>query len=362
MLDIIIAIIGFLVVLIPLIAIHEYGHFWAARMVGIQVEVFSIGFGNEIFAFTDRKNTRWRLAAIPFGGYVKMSGEHDITGRVSLDDRSSLQPGDFLYASVLQRMFVVAAGPIANFLLAIVVFAVLFVSVGKVISPAQVDVVSPDSAADQAGIIAGDQITAVNGKAVDEFVDVQLWVVQNPGREITLTLLRDGREIQTQVTPTSTIDPNSCVERGILGIASQSFELRTYNPLSALVVATEETYDMVNLILSALGRIVTGQINQGEVGGPIKIAEVSGTAFKNGIISVLIWTALLSINLGLLNLLPIPVLDGGHLVFFAIEGVTGRRLAPVLQEWVMKFGFALLIGIFIVVTFFDIRGWLFPVC
>lgn len=361
MFDVLLAIIGFLVVLMPLIFVHEYGHFWAARRAGIHVEVFSIGFGKELFAFTDRKNTRWQVAAIPFGGFVRMAGEHDLTGRVA-DDKINFQPGDFLYASVIQRMFVVVAGPLANFGFAILLFAALFLMFGKAVTPTQVDVVGEGSAAEVAGILVGDRITAINGHKVEEFVDIQYRVVENPGREISVTLVRDGQEITLPVIPDSLIQEETCTQYGSLGIGSLTRERRTYNPLSAVVVASEETYSMVNLIFRALGRIITGNVNKGEFGGPIKIAEVSGAVFKNGVTAVLVWTALLSINLGLLNLLPIPVLDGGHLLFFAIEGVTGRRFAPIIQDWIMRFGVAFLVGLMILMTLFDIQSWLFPLC
>lgn len=361
MFDFLLAIVAFIVVLTPLIFVHEYGHFWAARRAGIRVEVFSIGFGNELVAFTDKRNTRWRVAAIPLGGYVKMAGDQDFTGRPK-DDAFQPQPGEFLAASLLSRIFVVSMGPLANFLLGIVLFAALFMTAGKIITSTEVSQVVADSPAEAAGIIAGDRITAINGYQVEAFSDMRILVAENPGRPIAITLLRSGRELTLEATPNVAIHPQSCIQYGQLGIFSEVQERVTYGPFSALVAGTEETADIIMLIFRGLGRLLTGNASASEFGGPIRIAEFSATAVRGGIESAVVWTALLSINLGLLNLLPIPVLDGGHLLFYAIEGVTGRRLAPRVQDWVMRLGLAFLLTLFILVTFFDIRGWITTPC
>ena len=344
--------IAFLIVLTPVVFFHELGHYWAARRAGVVVEVFSVGFGRELFGFTDRHGTRWRLAAIPLGGFVRMRGDE---GPASLaTEQAAGQSGSFAGAGVFARMFIVAAGPLANFLLGILLIASVYMAVGKLITPPVVGEVVSGSPAAEAGIQPGDRIVEINGAAVDDFGDLRGRIFESPGRPVLLLVERQTRALEIEVTPASIFIEELDLYAGQLGVRSLPGEVVRLGPSGALLAASQDSVELTKVMLSGLGRMVTGRAQQAEIGGPVRIAEFSGDAARQGLASLVIFAALISINLGLINLLPVPVLDGGHLVFFVIEAVLGRPLPLHWQAVLMRGGMALLLSLMVVVTFLDI--------
>jgi regulator of sigma E protease len=343
---------AFLVVLTPVVFIHELGHFWAARRSGVTVEVFSVGFGPELLGYTDRHGTRWKFSAVPLGGYVKMVGDSDATSAPS--SGSSAIKGSFQSASLMAKAFIVAMGPIANFILGIAIFAAVFMAVGKPITPAEIGEVRPGSVAAVAGIKAGDRITAINGNAIDDFGQVRAYVFESPGREMLISIDRDGRRLDLSVIPDIVEDECLVVSYGRLGVVSVGGEIEKLAPVDALTESVVGGIDMSFAMLRGIGRIVTGNSNKGEIGGPVKIAEISGRVASEGWVNLMLFVAIISINLGLVNLLPVPSLDGGHLMFFGIEAMMGRPLNEKIQGLIMRVGMVFLIGLIVLVTAYDI--------
>jgi len=344
----------FLIVLTPVVFFHELGHFWAARRSGVVVEVFSVGFGPELFGFTDRHGTRWKFAAFPLGGYVRMAGDQDATSTPS-PDAANIK-GSFQSASLGAKAFIVAMGPIANFILGIVIIAMIYISIGKVTIPNVIGEIQPGGAAEQAGLMTGDVVTEVNGYKVRDFNDLRAFVFESPGKPIEVLVERNGRTMMLTVIPEIVEDRCLMTDYGRLGVVSSGGELKIYGPGEALVLASYDSFKMAFTMLRGIGRLVSGNANKGELGGPVKIAEISGRAASKGFVSLALFTAVISINLGLVNLLPVPALDGGHLMFFGIQKLMGRPMDQRMQELIMRAGMALLIAMIIVVTFFDILG------
>ena len=344
--------IAFAVVLGVLVFIHELGHYLAARWRGVHVEAFSIGFGRPLLKGTDRHGTEWRLGWIPLGGYVKMHGQ-ETPEDASPEVRASWQEGRTFHGkSVGSRAIVVAAGPIANFLLAILLFAGLFVTIGQPVGGTGVGAVIEASAAAQAGIRAGDEITALDGQKVNRFEQVQRYVQPRAGQPIAVRVLRDGAELTLNAVPEARENPQGKV--GVLGIQGGAARFDRLDPFSAVVAGTVQTADITWQTLAGIGEMITGQRSTKELGGPIRIAEISGEAASLGIGALVNLMAVLSVSLGLLNLFPIPVLDGGHLMFYAAEAIRGRPLPPKVQEYGFRAGFALLIALFLFASRNDI--------
>jgi regulator of sigma E protease len=449
-------VVPFLVVLTILVFVHELGHYWVARRNGVRIEVFSIGFGSELFGWTDKAGTRWKFSAIPLGGYVKMYGDADATSAPgeSLPDMTPEQRAvSFHHKSLGQRAAVVAAGPAANFLFAIVVFAALYVFVGQPFTPPNVGVVLPDSAAQRAGIQPDDRIVSINGGEIERFEDIQRIVqlnldsgpldivVQRGGGEVeihatptietardrlgresrqallgiapftppvvgavvrgkpaeragiqagdrvlringtpitrfedmlrivegnpegtplTILLDRDGREIEVRATPTmeNTTDRlGREVRQPQLGIRSAGplTEIRQHGPVEAVSRAVQETWGQTIGTLRAMGQIVTGRRSTSELGGPGRIAEMAGEVTKSGgAIALILFMCVLSINLGLINLFPVPMLDGGHLLFYAAEALRGRPLSLRVQEYGFRIGLVLVLSLMLFATWNDL--------
>ena len=343
--------IGFLLLITPVVYFHELGHYWVARKAGVVVEVFSIGFGPEIFGWTAKTGTRWRLAAIPLGGYVKMRGDEDAASTPSRQTPSAV--GSFGNASLYWRMAIVAAGPIANFILGIALFAAVYMAVGKQSVPAVIGDVIPDTPAAVSGLEPGDRVMRIDGVAVRDFNDMRALVFESPDKTLEFIIQRNGRDISFAVTPAATFNEGLGINVGVLGVRSAPLgEFEKMGPSAAIVTATSDAFHMSVMILRGLGRIITGNIQQGEVGGPVRIAEISGTVLNQGIVPFVLLTAVISINLGLINLLPVPALDGGHLFFFLLEFLRGKPLPIGFQAALMRGGVALLMGLtlFLVVT------------
>jgi regulator of sigma E protease len=354
-------IIPFLVVLTVLVFVHELGHYWVARRNGVKVETFSIGFGPELFGWTARSGTRWKVSALPLGGYVKMFGDMDASSRPDDDKNRAMTAEEravaFPYKSLSAKAWIVAAGPLANFLFAFVLLAGLFLFAGQPTTPAVITEVMEGSAAERAGLLAGDRIVSINGEAVERFEDVQRVVQLNLERPLAIVVDRGGQPVELTAQPTivTDVDPQGCEVRvARLGIKAEGRENRELGVLESVQVGASETWGIARDTLGALWQIVAGERGTDELGGPIRIAELSGQVAEFGLVSLLWFMAILSVNLGLINLFPIPVLDGGHLLFFACEAVRGRPLGPRAQEYGFKIGIALVLSLMIFATINDL--------
>jgi regulator of sigma E protease len=350
----------FLLILTVVVFVHELGHYLVARWNGVRVEVFSVGFGRELFGWTDRHGTRWRLSLLPLGGYVKMFGDADAASR---PDATPLTPEEqkvsFQHKRVGQRAAIVAAGPIANFIFAIIGLALLFMVVGQVVTPALVGGVVPGSAAEQAGLLTGDRILSANGEEIERFQDLQRIVRMNQDDRLELVFERDGQQRQAvaQLRMSEMKDPLGNVQQGrFLGIQAPqgSTQVIRYGPGEAAWQAVKQVHLFVDLTLSEVGRMVsTGDAEN--LGGPIGIAKGAGQAAELGIDTVVFYMILLSINLGLINLFPIPLLDGGHLMFYGFEAVRGKPLGPKAQEYGFRIGFFLVFALMLIGTGNDLK-------
>ncbi len=359
----------FLIVLTVLVFVHEFGHYAIARWNGVRIDVFSIGFGPELFGWWDSAGTRWKFSTIPLGGYVKMFGDSDASsgqpvpglGRLAQTERNV----SFHYKRLGQRAAIVAAGPAANFAFAIVVLAVLFMTFGQPYTPAEVGQVQPGSAAEQGGIRAGDVILSIDGQSVARFEDVQQAVRMNPGVTMAIAVKRDAGTIALRVTPNRTEVTDRFGNRyeiGLLGIARSGMEYIKRDPVTALYQAVGETWNLSASTLQAMWQMVKGTRTTDELGGPLRIAQMSGEVARGGIAPILTFMALLSVSLGLINLFPVPVLDGGHLLFYAAEAICGRPLGQKAQEYGFRIGLALVLTLMVFTTWNDlvhigIRGW-----
>lgn len=357
--------IPFLFVLTIVVFFHELGHYLIAKANGIKVLTFSIGFGPEIVGFNDRSGTRWKLAAIPLGGYVKFFGDENAASVPDQDALSGLSEAEkrqtFPGQSVAARAAVVAAGPLANFLLAIVIFAGIFMLHGKQVTTPRVDSIQAGSAAEAAGFAIGDVVRAIDGRRIDSFSDMQRIVSGAAGQTLRVTIDRGGSPLTLNVVPTlkEMKDNFGNVHRlGVLGITRSmspgDVKVETVGPFRAAWMGVEETWFIVERTLGYIGGIVAGRESADQLGGPIRIAQVSGQVATAGIVALLHLAAVLSVSIGLLNLFPVPLLDGGHLVFYAIEAIRGRPLSERAQEVGFRIGFALVIMLMIFATFNDI--------
>ena len=358
-------IIPFLFVLSLVVFFHELGHFLVARWCGVRVLVFSIGFGPEIVGFNDRHGTRWKISAIPLGGFVKFFGDENAA---SVPDSARLAVMDaderahsFMFQPVAKRAAIVVAGPLANFLLAIVIFAGVFMLYGKQTMSARVDSVQADSAAAEAGFKAGDLVVAINGRPIENFTEMQRIVGANAGEMLAITVDREGNQLVLKATPAlkEVKDNFGNVQRvGILGIsrsmAPEDLKLHPVAPPQAVVLAVQETWSVIERTLGYIGGVIAGREAANQLGGPIRIAQMSGQVASFGFVPLIQLAAVLSVSIGLLNLFPIPLLDGGHLLFYLIEGVRGRPLSERAQEMGFRIGLAIVLMLMIFATFNDI--------
>ncbi|GBD42708.1 Metalloprotease MmpA [bacterium HR40] len=348
-------IVPFLLVLTVVVFVHEFGHYLVARRNGVRVEVFSIGFGPELFGWTDRVGTRFKFSLIPLGGYVKMHGDEDVTSLTVAAAASD--PQAFPAKSVWQRMAIVAAGPAANFLFASLVLALFFVFIGRPFTPPVVGDVMADSPAAAAGLRPGDRILAVDGAPIESFEQLQQLVRDRPGEPLRLTVERRGERLQLTVTPAlREIETRFGTQRiGMIGVVRDGVEYRRSDPLSALLEGVVETVRIAGATLVGVGEMLAGVRGTEELGGPIRIAQMSGEIAREGLLPAIWFTAILSINLGLINLFPIPMLDGGHLLLYTIEALRGRPLTERSLEIAFRVGLALVVGLMLFATWNDLR-------
>lgn len=357
--------VPFLFVLTLVVFVHELGHFLVARWCGVKVLTFSVGFGPELIGFNDRHNTRWKISAIPLGGYVKFFGDESEASTPSSDKLATMSEEDrkvsFHHKSVAQRAAIVAAGPIANFLLAIVIFAALFTLVGKPSTTARVDSIQAGSAAATAGFQVGDIVRKIDGREIETFSDMQRAVGTNAGQTLTIEVDRGGAPVTLRATPDlrEIKDNFGNVHRiGILGIsrnnAPEESSLQRVDPATATWLGVKETWFVIDRTLSYIGGVFTGREAADQVGGPIRIAQISGQVATVGLSALIHLAAVLSVSIGLLNLFPVPLLDGGHLLFYAVEAVRGRPLSERAQEMGFRVGLALVLMLMIFATYNDI--------
>ena len=354
-------IVVFLIVLTILVFVHEYGHYWVAKRNGVRVEAFSVGFGPEIWGRNDASGTRWKICAIPLGGYVKMFGEggDDSEGGEKSELSDAEKAVSFYYKTVSQRAAIVAAGPIVNFIFAIFAFAILAGAVGNAVPLAAVGKVFKDSAAEIAGFKSGDRFISINEEEINLFSDLRRIVTENPDTVLSFQIDRAGKEITLSATPKLTVQKNAEgeeIEIGLLGVEwSPDFvSYERQNPAMALWVGVQRTYMVTTNILSYIGDMFSGRRGTDELGGPLRIAQISGQMAEQGIGAVILLMAMLSVNLGLINLFPIPMLDGGHLAFYLIEALLGRPLGAKAQEYGFRFGLILVLMLVVFVTWNDL--------
>lgn len=358
-------IVPFLFVLTIVVFFHELGHFLVARWAGVKVLTFSIGFGPELIGFNDRRGTRWKLSAIPLGGYVKFFGDDSEASTPSASTLAGMSDEDrkvsFHHKKVAPRAAIVAAGPIANFILAIVIFAGLFTFFGKPSASARVDSVQAESAAAAAGIQPGDMITAIDGKPIESFSDMQRIVSTKAGQALSLTIKRGNSTVVVNATPNlREIKDNfgNTHRVGVLGItratSPEDATNQKVDPITALGLGVKETWFVVDRTLAYIGGVFAGREAADQIGGPIRIAQISGQVSTIGLAALIHLAAVLSVSIGLLNLFPVPLLDGGHLMFYAFEAVRGRPLSERAQEMGFRVGLALVLMLMIFATYNDL--------
>ena len=362
-------IVPFLFVLSLVVFFHELGHFLVARWCGVRILVFSIGFGPELVGFYDRHGTRWKISAIPLGGYVKFFGDEGAASTPNAERLASMDASErarsFAFQPVRKRAAIVVAGPMANFLLAIVIFTAIFMLYGKQSMSARVDAVQPDSAAAAAGFQPGDVVVAIDGQAIDSFADMQRIVSDSAGESLDITIDRGGARQTLHATPTLKEVKDAFGNRqriGILGIsrsmAAEDLKFQPVSPPQAVVMGVQETWFVVARTLSYIGGVIVGREAADQLGGPIRIAQVSEQVATIGFVALIHLAAVLSVSIGLLNLFPIPLLDGGHLLFYSIEALRGRPLSERVQEVGFRIGFAIIVMLMVFTVWIDISRWL----
>ncbi len=350
-------VIPFLFVLTILVFVHEYGHYYLARRNGVRVEVFSIGFGPEIYGWTDAGGTRWKISAVPLGGYVRMFGEYDLEGgpeeEVPMTEEEMAI--SFHHKRVGQRSAIVLAGPFANFLFAILVLGILFSTAGSPTPRAGVGEIIDESAAAVAGFQVGDTIVAIDDEKIEWFEDLRRVVSARPEQQLLFVIEREDARLSIQATPAAFTMPDGEVI-GRLGVKPDPNQVGyiRHDPLTATWLAVEYSTGLVVQIFSYLGQVITGSRSADELGGPLRIAQISGEMAQGGFINLVFFMAALSVNLGLINLFPIPMLDGGHLVYYVAEAVRGRPLDQRAQEYGFRFGLVLVLLLMIFATWNDL--------
>lgn len=355
--------LSFIFIVSLIVFIHEFGHFIVARWCGVKVEEFSLGFGRELFGRFDKKGTRWKFCLLPFGGYVKMFGDRngasmpddELLAKMSKADKKK----SFLGKNVWQRMAIVGAGPVANFILTIVLFTFLLSQNGLNLVLPIVDEVLPQSAAFDAGLKKGDKILEIDGKEISDFEEMRTIVTMSADRELHFKISRGEEIFEMNITPKNSLRQDFFgdeVKMGTLGVTASEVTHRDLNLGESFVQANVITYKTTLAIFKALGELITGRRDLQELGGPIKIAQYSGKTVSMGFETVIWFMAMISLNLGVMNLLPIPVLDGGHLFFYVIEALKGRPLPQKVQQVGFRVGLSLVLALMVFTTVNDIRN------
>ena len=353
----------FFVAIGPLIFIHEMGHYLVGRWCGVKADVFSIGFGREMAGWTDKRGTRWKLSLLPLGGYVKFAGDMSPASEPS-DEWKQLPAGEravtFQAQTLWKRALIVAAGPFTNLLLAVFIFMGIFAAYGQPRALSVIGAVVPGSAAAVAGFKPGDRIVAIGDTAIDQFDEISDIVALRPGVSMSFKVLRSGKEQTIIAAPAEEVFKDrfgNIAKLGRLGLQSGKIEVVKLSPLELPVAGVVQTWRVLNSMVDGLAQIILGRISVKELGGPLKIGKYSGQMATLGVVAFLGFVALISINLGFINLLPIPMLDGGHLTFYALEAILRKPVSAQVQEWAFRAGFAVLIGFMVLVNFNDLESF-----
>lgn len=360
---ILIYLLSFLIVIGVLVFVHEMGHYLVGRWCGVKAETFAIGFGKEIAGWTDKRGTRWKICMLPMGGYVQFAGDMDPAGAKSSDWLSlpaEERNQTFQSKSLWKRAAIVFAGPAINFIFAILIIMGFVMAYGTSATLPVASEISPNSTAAAMGMKPGDRIISVDGEKIELFEDLREKIMLIPEQQIEIVFERDGQRIAKQGRTGVQILKDRFGNEyrlGLLGMSSSQVEWRPVSALEAPAVAVDKTIGIVDQITTTLGQVITGKRSIKELGGPLKIAKISGEQFKLGLESFILFVALISINLGFINLLPIPMLDGGHLMFYAIEAVRRKPANAKVQEWAFRSGLALVLAFMLVVTFNDLSSF-----
>ena len=359
--------IPFLILITVVVFIHEYGHYYFAKKYGVGVTDFSIGFGKEIFGWSDKSGTRWKICLLPLGGYVKFFGDRnvfsqaeqqEIINKYSEEDRNKL----FILKPLYQRAIIVAAGPMANFVLALIIFFLINIFIGKDMTPAIIDEVQKDSPAYIAGLKKNDKIISVDGKKIESILEVSTFINTSTSEKIDFILLREGTEISIPIVP-KLVDTKdylgNSVKKRIIGIKlfapGKELQKKRMGPSKAIYYSFKEVWFVSATSLNYLGKMLVGSADTSQLGGPLRIAKITGQVAEYGIIPFLSIMAYISISLGLINLFPIPMLDGGHLMFYFFEKILGRPLKQKTQEGFFRIGMFLLLSLMFFATFNDLK-------
>jgi regulator of sigma E protease len=355
-------VVGFLLLLGPLVTLHELGHLLVGRLFGVKADAFSVGFGKELAGFTDKQGTRWKLSALPLGGYVQFKG--DMNPASVPDPDAPVEEGSFQAAALWKRALIVAAGPVTNLLVAIAIFAAFFAIFGKpTIADGEdsrtIGAFSQGSVAEAAGLAVGDVVVAIDGRTISDFSELKTTVALHPGRRMVFTVARAGQRIDVPLT-TARIERkdsfgNVSIE-GLIGVApvGGKYVLEKVGILEAIPLGAKQSWDFMGMMITGIQQIVTGERSVKELGGPLKIAKYSGEQMSMGAAAFFHFAALISLNLAFINFLPIPALDGGHLMFYLAEAIRRRPVGPQATEWAYRTGIALVLMLMAVVTVNDI--------
>ncbi len=362
-------IIPFIILITIVVFIHEYGHYYFARKYGVGVTDFSIGFGREIFGFNDKNGTRWKFCLIPLGGYVKFFGDRNVFSQAeqeqilkkyNKEDKKKL----FIIKPLYQRALIVAGGPLANFILAILIFSFIYMFVGKDFTPAKIEEVSIESPAEEAGLEKNDIIVSIDGNKVQSILEVSMFINTSTSETIIMKVLRNEREL-TIVTKPNIVDSKDAfgnsIKKKIIGIkispVNNEFNKKKLGPTKAIYYSLKEIWFVTTTTMKFVGSLFQGKGDTSQLGGPIKIAKISGQVMEFGFLAFLSTVAYISISLGLINLFPIPLLDGGHLMFYFFEKILGRPLKQKTQEGFFRIGLFLLLSLMVFTTFNDLKDW-----
>lgn len=357
---------SFVVILSAIVFVHEFGHYIIAKICGVKIEAFSIGFGKELFGRTDKSGTRWKVSILPMGGYVKMYGDSSEASDADAEKLASLSPEQkkltFHFKPLYKKAAIVAAGPAFNFILTIGVLSYFIMTVGLASVEPIAGKIVPGSAAEQAGMQPDDRVLSINGTKVSRFTDIPYLISSNLENPVALHILRQGKEIDLTLTPRMAEEDDGLgnkVKIPRIGIQSKDILYKDVGLATAVWEATQRTYYICESTLRVMGQMITGKRSVDELKGPVGIAQLSGQATDKDFHTVLWLIAMLSANLGLVNLLPIPVLDGGHLAFYIVEALRGRPMAEKVQEWSMRAGTALLMMLMAFTLLNDMRHLIF---
>jgi len=358
MIEVLYSILAFLLVISIIVITHEFGHYISAKLMGVKVVDFAIGWGPKLFSIKDRSGTNWKVCAVPIGGYIKYFGDDDMTSLGTGKKKFSKAEKKiaFVTQSLPRKAIMAAAGPLCNFLVAILIFTYFFSVHGKLISDTVVTMVEPNSVASKEDIKVGDKIRTIDGSNVSDFSEIERFVKANPGIALSFGIEREGKVIKKVITPKSEelIIDDEKIQVGKLGIGSDNIKREAYSVPKAFLVSVMETANITSFTLKTLGQILTGHRGTKELASVIRISKYSGKFVKQGASAFMWFIAMLSINLGLVNLFPIPPLDGGHIFLYCVEGIASKKVYKQVETYSLKIGVAILVALMVFAIVNDI--------